>query len=374
MRRLYQEILEEKKRIEFNMTEGEILTKLIHDAHNLSDETKQLFETLDNAIGTILGMLSQKFGKFVIESKDSNLDSLQAIGVDGSFQVIGGMGGIWYVPLSSVRIIFKGGVEGSVESKYFATVRQIKAIDESQAKKYSSYLMLLLESDEIERIANENFSNFYVFLDGPIIDPPFIEDNPYVLPNKYTQKRINAILGTLKNENRILGCVKRIRDRRLIEYLSSQFSKTSSKIDNLLNNFQNDLYLIATMFKHYRFSPNSGYTGPLSTILIPLRPSNEMENKYVKQGINIYYFFYQRDGRSPILRVEIATEGEIDNKEFKELLKALNYWILPGHGLPVPALLAHEKCTIREGCAQVLYEEIITEESTTSPIFNLWIR
>ncbi len=367
MKQLYKEIIEEKKRLEFNMTEGEILNKLVHDAHKLSNETKQLFRILDNAVKSILDTLPSYF---IVKNTNASSFSHTAIGIDGSFQVIGGMGGIWYVPLSSVRIVFKNGLDRDVDSKYFATIRKIEAIDESQAKKYASYLMLYLESSEIRTIADEKISDSNIFLDGPIIDPPFMVDNPYVDPREYTSYRTSAIYEVLKNGNRVLGCVKRIRDRKLIEHISQEFPELNS----MLNKFHNDLYLIATMFKFYRFKLNPNYVGPLSTMLTEEIPQNEIELKYSEKGIKIYYLFYQRNARSPILRIEIATKSQLTQEELNDVIEVLNYWTIPGHGLPIPALLAHEKCTIREGCAQVLYEEIITKESATSPIFNLWIR
>jgi len=40
-------------------------------------------------------------------------------------------------------------------------------------------------------------------------------------------------------------------------------------------------------------------------------------------------------------------------------------WTFPGQNWPLPVMMAHYKCNIRRGCAEVLYDEMITR--TTSP-------
>lgn len=370
MRLPYEELLEEKKRMEFYMTEGEILNNLIKEATNLSQESKELSEKLEKRAKETLEILPSEF---LIKNNENSERVEIGVGVDGSFQVVGGSGGIWYVPLSAVRIIFEEGLAGKVRYKYFSTIRKIEAVDESEAKKFSSYLMLYLESSEISSIIDmDGISNAPIFLDGPIIDPPQISNDPRmpILPSEYLKYRVNALKKALNDNNLVMGCVKRIRDKDLL----SQVSRKDLALQDISHKFYNDLYFVAAIFKLYRFQVREHYNGTLATQWFEKEYVNDMEKYYRNNGIRIYYFFYQRDSISPITRIEIATLRDLSNDEQGEIIKILNYWTLKGHGLPLPALLSHEKCTIREGCAQILYEEIITKESVYYPFTKIWIR
>ena len=79
---------------------------------------------------------------------------------------------------------------------------------------------------------------------------------------------------------------------------------------------------------------------------------------------------------SPVLRLDIPLlNPPEDNSKTDETVlqavKATNIWTYPGQDYPLPVILAHEKCNIREGCAQVLYEEIITKSRTVDPYNQL---
>ena len=68
---------------------------------------------------------------------------------------------------------------------------------------------------------------------------------------------------------------------------------------------------------------------------------------------------------SPVLRLDIPLLDPLENNSkadeiVLQAVKATDTWTYPGQEYPLPIILAHEKCNIREGCAQVLYEEIIT--------------
>ena len=43
-------------------------------------------------------------------------------------------------------------------------------------------------------------------------------------------------------------------------------------------------------------------------------------------------------------------------------------WSYPDHNIPLPVFVAHTKCEIRRGCAEVLYEEILARTRTDDPI------
>ena len=92
---------------------------------------------------------------------------------------------------------------------------------------------------------------------------------------------------------------------------------------------------------------------------------NYTYNKYTENGIYLVSFFYERDIKSKILRVDVpftfppSENVELVDSTINKVINILDYWTYPGQD-PLPVLLAHEKCNIRRGAAEVLYEEILT--------------
>jgi hypothetical protein len=99
-------------------------------------------------------------------------------------------------------------------------------------------------------------------------------------------------------------------------------------------------------------------------------------SKYYENDIYIISFFYERDIRSKILRIDIPFSfppGEnldLVNSTVEKVVNTLDYWTYPGQD-PLPVLLAHEKCNIRRGAAEILYEEILTKSRSIDPFDQL---
>lgn len=377
----YRELLKEKKKLEFMMTEGEILNSLIKGAHEISTKHKELLKELYNSASAITNAFPEFIKKYEDRINDEEVPHV-AVGIDGSFQVMGGIGGIWYAVLSSVKVFFPERIMREPEVTYFATIKTIKAIDESQAKTHASYLMLSLETSELETLVTPNskfleklniekLENSIIFLDGPIIDPPFISNANL---KNYHEKRIDIIKKLLENSNYVIGCTKRIRGNRLIKWLQNSYPRVST----YENKFYDDIHLVSSLFKNYRAGEKMSFLNPIATkpFTLSYRDEDGAERYYEDRGVKIYRFFYQRDATAPIMQVEVATttSEEFSRYTCNSIIKSITYWTLRGHGLPLPSLLAHEKCTIREGCAQVLYEEIITKESSEEPTISIWLR
>jgi hypothetical protein len=62
---------------------------------------------------------------------------------------------------------------------------------------------------------------------------------------------------------------------------------------------------------------------------------------------------------------------EKTNEIVLQVIKAVDSWTYPGQDYPLPIILAHDKCNIRKGCAEILYEEIITRSRSADPITQL---
>ncbi|RLI98833.1 MAG: hypothetical protein DRP00_00995 [Candidatus Aenigmatarchaeota archaeon] len=355
------EILEIKKRIEFNLTEPETLIKLIEDAKNKGDKVRKDIRRLRQVSSKILGaLMDQDF--ILTEDLLQNVEiEKTAVGIDGSFQLVGGTGGTWYAPISVARVVFENGIKSKPHVDVFwAGIEEIKESDEHLPKVYAELMMLSGETKCLLNWGTKRKESI-VFIDGAIVDPPDIRK----CGKDYIKDRCEAITKCLETSN-LIGCVKRPRDRFFIEFLT----KTLDNSSKYLGEFPNDLYLMAHIFARVRAN---GYSGTLFTKWIDVSEVNPTYKLYKEHGVYVITSFFQKDVRSKILRVDIPIEYSPSENEktteyiFKKCIKAVDFWTYPGQDYPIPIYLAHNKCNIREGCAEVLYEEIMTRSRILNP-------
>lgn len=363
----YQDIIDLKKRMEFKMTEPETLIKLVKDAQSKGEKVQKDMERLRNLASKLTELFKERSLVFT-ESliRDVKLKYECAVGIDGSFQLIGGVGGRWYAPISVARVVFEGGFTTQPTIDIFwAGIEEIEEQEDHDPNSVASVMML---SGETKAILNWGTLNkgAYVFIDGPIVDPPVISYDG----KEYIKDRCEGLKKCLEKSIAI-GCVKRSRDKFYIEYLRNLILTQSEK--DYLNQYPSDQHLIAYVFAQIR---SKGYGGPLFTKWIDVThvaSSNPVYKLYKYEGIHVVCVFFQKGVRSQILRLDVPfleppTENmtKVDN-EITHIVKAVDEWTYPGQDSPVPIILAHNKCNIREGCAEVLYEEIMTRSRTTDP-------
>jgi hypothetical protein len=322
--------------------------------------------------------LAELFEKNDLVLKESMFKDIQlkykcAVGIDGSFKLTGGAGGKWYAPISVARIIFEEGFGSQPRVDIFwAGIEEIEESEDYEPNRVASLMML---SGETKAILNWGTLNkgAYVFIDGPIVDPPVIGYGG----KEYIKDRCEGIRICIENSIAI-GCVKRSRDKFYIEYLKNLFSQRPEK--DYLSQFPSDQHLMAYIFANIR---SRGYYGPLFTKWIDVSSSNRVYKLYRKEGIYVTCLFFQKEIRSPILRLDIPfleppTENIVKlEKEIVHIVKAVSDWTYPGQDYPLPVFLAHNKCNIREGCAEILYEEIMTRSRASDPrnqTILTWVR
>jgi hypothetical protein len=358
----YSEIIEIKKRIEFNLTEPEVLIKLIEDAKNKGEKVRRDITRLRQISSKLLEeLMNQSF--ILTENMLQNISLREiTVGIDGSFQLVGGTGGTWYAPISVTRVIFENGIESKPEVDIFwAGIEEIRESDEHPPKVCAELMML---SGETKALLNWGVKRkeATIFIDGAIVDPPDIRK----CGEDYIKYRCEALLKCLEGSD-IIGCVKRPRDRFFIEYL---LNKLSEPHRGYLSQFPNDLYIIAHIFSRFRVN---GYNGILFTKWIDVSEINSTYRIYKESGIHVITSFFQKNAQSKILRIDIPLNYSPSGKEisaemvFQKCIKAVDYWTYPGQDYPIPIYLAHNKCNIREGCAEVLYEEIMTRSRLLNP-------
>lgn len=362
----YEELLELKKRVDFNLTEPEVLIKLVEDARKKGEKAQKDMIRLRQISKTVAKILLEKgivFNEKSLNQVDLRYDCV--VGIDGSFQLTGGLGGIWYAPISVARVMFEKGIKGPpLVDVFWAEISEIIEKDNPEPRITASLKMLTAESKAILNWGTQNKPSF-VFIDGPIVDPPKI------VPNEdYIRYRCEGIKKCLE-KSIVIGCVKRSRERFYIQYLENILSDNLEK--EYLNQFLTDQHLMAYVFANVR---SGQYLGPVFTKWIDISSVERVYEIYKKYGVYVICLFFQKDITSPVLRLDIPfTNPPEDNIETAEIvlqaIRATDVWTYPGQDYPLPVILAHEKCNIREGCAQVLYEEIITKSSTVDPYNQL---
>lgn len=359
----YQDLLDFKKRIDFNLTEPEVLVKLIEEARVKGEKTQKDMVRLRELSLRISSLFEEK--KLLFQESALNRIELRhkcVVGIDGSYQVVGGAGGKWYAPISVARIIFEDGFGRNPHVDIFWV--GIQEIDESVDPPPDVTASIMMLSAESKAIFNWGTLNkpAFVFIDGPIVDPPVISYGE----ESYIKDRCEGIRKCLEKST-VIGCVKRSRDRFYIRYLEKIFSNSSEK--DYLNQFLTDQHLMAYIFAHVR---SKKYRGPIFTKWIDISSANKFYELYKKHGVYIACLFFQKNIMSPVLRLDVPFLEYLEEnariyEDILQVAKATNEWTYPGQDYPLPVILAHEKCNIREGCAEVLYEEIITKSRTIDP-------
>lgn len=365
-----EDIYETLKRYEFNKTEPETLVSLVKQAittgNGIKDELKR-FREISEKLTRILA--DKKVIVSINPSEISDLESFKnicAVGVDGSLQPIEGFGGYWFVPTSCAVVIFKKGPSSQPEVKVSATIERIKESEYYGVGSEAISRMMMAETKAIMEWAEKHDASLRstLFIDGPIVDPP------YLVEEKYIKYRCEALTKCLKKKVLVIGCVKRMKARFLIDFISKAI--LSSEIDkNLINNFPWDSHMVTAIFSKLAIS---GAPEILSTIPVDISQIDDAHKAYHDAGVAVYSTYMQKDPASKPLRLDfpmLKEDLENINGQVDKVLKTTYAWSYPGIDIPLPVFLAHNKCEVRKGCAEILYNEIITRSTSTDPFENL---
>ncbi len=361
-----QSIYEILRRYEFNRTEPETLVGLVEEALEKGQSAREEQERLRKASADLLTLL-QEVGLIL----DTDLKGLEdtlircVAGVDGSHQPVGGVGGKWYVPLSCALVTFEQGIQGIPEIKVESHIEVIQEEEFRSIRTLASERMLRVETKAIRRWAMRGKPSV-LFIDGPIVDPPLCRDPDYI------RDRCSAIQECLKRDIKVIGCAKRVRDVHFKKYLMSQIIQNEAK-KTKLNMFPSDLQLIAFVFAHH-WRQSGGSDKGIYTRPIDVSGATEVYKLYRENGLRIFSTFIQKSLGQYILRLDVPfLDSELpDESELLEqvtqAIRATFAWTYPDQDIPLPIFIADAKCEIRKGCAEVLYEEIMTRTRTTEPI------
>lgn len=372
------ESLEERlKYAQFNQTDYQVLGKLVQRAIDRGVDIQNEQKILGGITKRAYEILSR--GSFLKTFPQAKVDlgefrSRCTIGVDGSFYPAGGTAGLWYAPISAVRVMLRKGIDSldsfNIDSDLEA-FGDIILIDEAKLQKehYTENVngeiikrMMELETKAIMLTATRNKGSI-LMMDGPVVDPPTFSGKDYL---KY---RCDAFKNCIANDVLAIGCVKRIKDNFTKGYVKENFVKTPDETA-VFEKFPTDMHLMAYVFTYMRTQlgiTDVIYTNPIETS----DRGGQVYKKYKEQGLRLACMFIQKDLRSSILRLDIPLVSEETELtvDAEPLVRLVAGWTYPDLGTPMPVYLAHEKCQIRQGCADVLYDEILTRMRTTDP-FN----
>jgi len=321
------------KRLEFNMVEAKVMKELILKAKRRSEEARAQTRKIRSKVGKLLPrLLEEGYIMTVKELERVKLNYKVGVGIDGSYQLVGGAGGIWYAPMSAVLILALYDDNGKLLTGIEEMIADIKKIDESEyphPRQKASELMLENESKLIKMWGKRRHPS-YVFIDGPIVDPP----NP-MDPDRYIPYRAEAIK-TCLDHSTVIGCVKRSRDRAFVKLISNKFTNLGESINDQI--FLSHLFTYLRLEKEFR-----SYKGPLFTRWIDISDYDKTYRRYMDEGIHVMTLFYQHSFQTPILRIDVPItedpqdmESEKLEKYILEAVKAVYEWSKPGLEYPLP--------------------------------------
>ncbi|MHA1344213.1 MAG: DNA double-strand break repair nuclease NurA, partial [Promethearchaeota archaeon] len=304
---------------------------------------------------------------------NKDLKIKDVIAIDGSSNIGGQLSGKFMCLYSVVQIhLFIDHLNNIIPSEYYwGDMKIIDALDESEIKKKLEVIMLEKETEayknSMELFDDINRTRKIIFIDGPIIDPPAYNDK------KYVKFRCDIIKRLLAKNILLIGCVKRIYGNAFCDYIKNII--LDDKLKEKISLYLNDSYLISSLIADHR-KQNNIHGGIITDFYENNTIMNEVLKQYYKYGIQIKSLFFQNSTRHNLIRVDIPfiRMDNINMSEIFEILKTnLVEWSYPGIDIPYPVYLAHEFSKIRNGCAQKIYDDIISRNLSNKPVGQLLI-
>jgi exonuclease VII small subunit len=364
------ELQEKIRRLEFDRLPHEVATKLIEESIEKGTKLRGEFKKAENEVRNILKELLSvgEVLKTKLDKDEVNkLASIPSAGIDGSNRVKGGKLGVYYIMLVAGIAKFLEGVYDVCDVE-FSDVKIEEYFDPSGEKVYAiaEDLMLELETKAIHHFVNRDAprnKRTILLLDGPIIDPP----RPPVLKGDYIKYRCKAIRSCIDRNPpvTVVGFNKRIMGNL---YKNHVEELTNRKITSVYSDFNLVSLLFYNLLKEefelYGEANSIYYTRPIKVDNIPIAKD------YEKYGeIEIYSTFSVFNLRHPPFRIDIPVIAGTDISKVieltEEIIKFVRVSTFPGLGYPIQIVTIHEKVSIRDGAAQLIYNEILTRATVT---------
>lgn len=340
-------------RIEVQKTYPPLMIKLVEEIHKeayiLYNDVKVLrrmaSEILDRGLVNIrrIGRNTSALNRFVC-------------GIDGSFYVLKSIGRVFLGIIGLALVSFTKGFESirqpDIDVKVL--IEKVKPPPPISPEDIIGIRMMIGESKLIEKASSMGAD--FVFIDGPIIDPPSFSDPLYV------KERTKALINSLEKGTTIIGVVKRFESTIIASSLGNDELLDTDILPILFN----------TAYKKFGIPRDTAtYTNP---IIISSSNGNHLSavfNAYSEEFAKHNYelriiasFIQPGYGKRPF-RVEIISPESSDMEE-DELINLVAAWITPGLDVPLPVYLAHHSCMIRKRVAQLVLSEALSRLASTA--------
>jgi hypothetical protein len=351
------------RRYEFNKTEAETLQELVKRAVEKGNAAQQELRTLAKA-AQLLAPKMLSAGVISVRAFPPALVTVPPlVGIDGSCQEVGGFGGKWYVPISCAIVKALKGSLADLEVEIVANIEELQQQEFQNVARDVSRIMMTIETKAIGSWAKRAPAESTILLDGPVVDPPAEDDRNYV------NLRCAALKACLVRNITVVGCVKRSFDLAFRKHAAGILRTIDAQLAALLAQFPTDSQLLIFLLSSLARTA-SPFTY-LHTAVIPIE-TNRVTELYFNQELRIVFAYLQRDLGASILRVEAIVPSAVKDDAvpafMSSVLDLCVGTIYPGHYIPLPVQMAHDKCNIREGCAEVLYDEIMTRARSSDPL------
>lgn len=363
-----------KNEIDFNKTKSQLLIELINKMGKVGTDLKEHFDHIMKSSKNIKNEIRDFFNIIRIEDQENRKHKLnEVVAIDGSSNIGGQLSGK-FVSLYSVAQIhlLKDEISNIIPSEfYWGDMEIIDALDEKEIEKKLEVKMIKRETkaykESLNLFKNNKDKEKIVFIDGPIIDPPFHKDVEFI---KYRTK----ILKELINKNVILiGCVKRIYGNNFCKFLLNSVENES--IREKIAEYLNDSYVVSSLFANFR-RKNNFHGSIISNFYQNKLPENSIKFLYEKNNISIKSLFFQFSTKHRLMRIDIpilTSRSYTFEYLYEKVRDNLIEWSYPGIDLPYPVHLAHEFSKIRNGCAKKIYDDILTKNLSNKPENQLFI-
>jgi hypothetical protein len=351
------------RRYEFDKTEAETLQQLVERAVQKGNNVQHELRALAKA-ATLLAEKVSNAGLILQRPMPAPQTRVPLMtGIDGSCQQVGGFGGKWYVPISCAIVKALKGSLAELDVEVVADIEEVQQEEFQSVGKDAARMMMTVETKAITSWAKRAPEQSYVLLDGPVVDPPS-EKSP-----EYVNLRCAALKACLARDITVVGCVKRSFDLTFRKHAANVLGNTDPHLAGLLSQFPTDSHLLVFLLSVLARNASSGIY--LHTTALPIE-TNPITEQYYGHGLRVFFAHLQRDIGTSVLRVEVVVPMSMNETAIPSFMSSvLDICVqatYPGHYIPLPVQMAHDKCNIREGCAEVLFDEIMTRARASDPV------
>ncbi|QGA53368.1 nuclease [Sulfolobus sp. E5-1-F] len=291
-------------------------------------------EKINTATNLIFDDITSNNTELKIGLLDEIIDSDHiACAVDGSKYEIE-LSDVTLILARAVKILGKKKDKKNVPSDIAEDFKIIENYyDKNVISNKSILFMLTLETGLIEKCEECDV----IFIDGPIVDPPTYYEEDVEIENILSLDKLalyrSTVLRRLKDKNKlIVGIVKNFSHRILIkEFLNSYPALIKARENYIISNIIYKYRLERSELNKPIFLGWISWDSLINNQTIPddlkgISKAYIQYKKAFKDSLSIYSIYYQYNITSPIVRIDVLTEKELDLTP----IKYLNTWAMQG--------------------------------------------